>query len=235
MLSIIVPVYNEEECLAQCLDSLKNQTDSHFELIVVDNNSTDLSSEIARKYSENVLLEKEKGYHNAVKRGVQAANGELIAVCDADTIYHPDWVEKIHRLFKHEYVGIYGSVDFHDGTPVTRSVIRFFCFTVFMRLMLLFGIHVCNGFNFVFRKDAYLQVGGYDPGIYDKVGLDINLGTRLKQLGKLKFTPALRTRTSLRRILQNGLWNFLIINLSMYWALLLEREVRASYDEYNLK
>lgn len=239
-LSIIVPACNEEAWLGACLESLEAQTESRFELIVVDNNSIDKTAEIARQHVNTLLSEPQKGYHHAVRRGVQASRGIYIAVCDADTRYHRDWVKTIYRLLDERaaderLVGIYGSVDFHDGGVVYRSLVRFFCFTVFMRLTLLAGIHVCNGFNFAFRREAFDRVGGYDPGKYDKVGLDIDLGRRLQGVGSLEFVPSLNARTSMRRIVNGGLWNFLSVNLRLYWSLLRNRKPGVSYDDYNLK
>ncbi len=234
-LSIIVPAFNEEDYIMECLESLRAQTITRFELIVVDNNSTDKTSEIAVNYTDNLLFESKQGYHNAVKCGIENATGDLVTVCDADSLYESDWVETIYRVFGANTIGIYGSVNFHDGHLIYRTLIRFFCFTIFMRLMRIIGIDVCNGFNFVFRKDAYLKVGGYDPQIFDNVGLDIHLGRRLKQLGRLRFVPALKVRTSMRRISERGLWHFISVNLAMYWAFIRGKEGSTSYDEYNVR
>lgn len=239
-LSIIVPAYNEERQLAGCLESLKAQTEPQFELIVVDNNSSDATARIARQYTDHVLHEEKKGYHHAVRRGVEASSGTFVAVCDADTRYDADWVATLYGLLDAQagdarFAGVYGSVDFHDGGWLYRSLVRFFCFSVFMRLMLLLGIHVCNGFNFAFRREAFDRVGGYDPAKYDQVGLDIDLGRRLQGVGRLEFVPALKARTSMRRILDGGLWRFLSVNLHLYWSLLRNRRPKVSYDDYNLK
>jgi len=58
MISVIIPVFNEEKFLPRCLESLKNQKFKDFEIIVVDNNSTDKTAEIAKKF--NVILVSEK-------------------------------------------------------------------------------------------------------------------------------------------------------------------------------
>lgn len=239
-LSVIVPAFNEERWIGGCLESLRAQTEPGFELIVVDNNSTDATAAIARRYTDVVVRETQKGYHHAVRCGVQASHGVWVAVCDADTRYGPEWVKALYRLLDERagderLAGLYGSVDFHDGGILLRSLVRFFCFTVFMRLMLLLGIHVCNGFNFAFRREAFDRVGGYDPENYDKVGLDIDLGRRLQCVGRLEFVPRLEARTSMRRISDGGLWNFLAVNLHLYWSLLRKRKPKVSYDDYNLK
>ena len=107
-LSIIVPAFNEEDYIMECLESLRGQTVQRFELIVVDNNSTDKTSEIAAKYTDKLLLESIQGYHNAVKCGMENATGDLVTVCDADSFYESDWVETIYRIFDDNTIGIYG-------------------------------------------------------------------------------------------------------------------------------
>jgi glycosyltransferase involved in cell wall biosynthesis len=232
-LSIIVPAYNEERYLQRCLVSLRRQSQSDFELIVVDNNSCDDTVSIAERYADTVLRETEQGYHHAARRGIAESQGILVAVCDADTRYPSDWVATIYAQFRPEDVGIYGSVNFHDGHWLYRAAVRFFCFTVFMRQMRMLGIDVCNGFNFVFRKSVYDEVGGYDANLYDKVGLDIHLGRRLKRRGPLRFVPRLQAYTSMRRISDHGLWHFVSVNIAMYWSFLRGRETRTSYTHYN--
>lgn len=233
-LSVIVPAYNEERYLAGCLESLRAQVDKNFELIVVDNNSTDSTAEIAAQYADHLLHETDgQGYHHAAKRGIAHATGEIVTVCDADTRYPPEWTATILAEFDDRDSGIYGSVDFHDGPWLYRVLVRFFCFSIFMRMMRIIGIDVCNGFNFAFSRTLYHQVGGYDATLYDKVGLDIHLGRRLKRIMPMRFVPRMRAITSMRRILDHGLWHFMSVNLLMYFAFLRGTETQTSYDEYN--
>ena len=232
-LSIVVPAYNEERYLERCLRSLKNQNTQPHELIVVDNNSVDRTASIAERYADFVVRENQQGYHHAARAGIARTTGTLVAVCDADTVYPADWVETVHSRFRPDDCGLYGSVTFHDGNPLFGALVRFFCFTVFMRQMRMLGIDVCNGFNFVFRRSAYEAVGGYDATLYDKVGLDIHLGRRLKSLGPLRFESRLRAATSMRRILDHGLWHFVSVNLAMYWHFLLGGETSTRYADYN--
>lgn len=233
-LSVVVPAYNEEKYLAGCLQSLRAQGECDFELIVVDNNSEDNTAEIARTYADQVLHETEgQGYHYAARCGVAHARGEIVTICDADTRYPPEWTATILAEFTEQDSGIYGSVDFHDGPWLYRVLIRFFCFDIFMRLMRFIGIDVCNGFNFAFRRSLYEEVGGYDADLYDKVGLDIHLGRRLRAIKPLRFVPRMRAITSMRRILDHGLWHFMSVNLLMYLAFLRGGETRTSYAQYN--
>ena len=94
-LSIIVPIYNVEKYLPICLDSIINQTFKNWELILVDDASTDNSSEIIRAYASKyneilpVFLEHNTGVGNARNKGLEIANGRYIGFVDAD-----DWIDQ---------------------------------------------------------------------------------------------------------------------------------------------
>ena len=88
-LSIIVPVYNAEEYLNQCIESILKQSYRDIELMLVDNNSTDSSLSICREYEDidkrvHVLKETKQGPFYARKRGVLEATGDYITFVDAD-------------------------------------------------------------------------------------------------------------------------------------------------------
>ena len=96
--SVVVPFYNEERWIAKCVEGLLAQTypRNRYEIILVDNGSTDASTTIARRFPElRVLTEATRGSYVARNRGVSAAEGELIAFIDADCVPSPDWVEEI--------------------------------------------------------------------------------------------------------------------------------------------
>ena len=98
--SLVIPVYNEESHLAACLDAIAAQTVQPFEVIVVDNNSTDQTVAIAQRYPfVRLLHEKRQGVVFARDRGFTAARGDVIGRTDGDSILAPDWVAEIHRIF----------------------------------------------------------------------------------------------------------------------------------------
>lgn len=105
MISIIVPVYNVEAYLKQCLDSIRTQTYKNFEVILVDDGSTDLCGKICDDYSKQdgrfkVVHKKNGGLMDAWKNGLEYANSDLIMFVDSD-----DWVEKnILEILYNEYL-----------------------------------------------------------------------------------------------------------------------------------
>jgi glycosyltransferase involved in cell wall biosynthesis len=99
-ISIVLPAYNESAGLARCLDSIARQTVAPYEVIVVDNNSTDDTVLIAKRYNfVTVLSEKEQGITPATQAGFAAARGDIIARFNADVALEDTWVEKTIQFF----------------------------------------------------------------------------------------------------------------------------------------
>ena len=100
MISVIVPVYNVEKYLEECLDSIKNQTFNDIEVILVNDGSTDNSLEICERYCSQdprfyLINQENKGQSIARNRGVAESRGELIVFIDSDDIVKIDLLEKL--------------------------------------------------------------------------------------------------------------------------------------------
>src|SRR5689334_5727072 len=99
-LSIVIPVYNEEDHLKACLDSIAAQTIKPDEVIVVDNNSIDRSVQIAKKYKfVKIVREPKQGYIFARHRRLNAASGEVMGRVNAESVLLPDWVARVKQTF----------------------------------------------------------------------------------------------------------------------------------------
>ncbi len=99
-LSIVIPVYNEESHLKECLDAIACQTVAPDEVIIVDNNSTDDSVKIAEQYNfVKLIIEPKKGYIPARNRGFNAARGNILGRINGDSILAADWVETVKKAF----------------------------------------------------------------------------------------------------------------------------------------
>lgn len=90
-ISVVIPCFNEEEGLATVIPSLPESVD---EIIVVDNNSTDRTSEVAQELGARVVLEKTKGYGAAYKAGLPAVTGDITVTMDGDGTYPVEQVEE---------------------------------------------------------------------------------------------------------------------------------------------
>src|SRR4051812_44132851 len=105
--SVVIPAFNEKFYLGACLESLGRQdAPGGFEIIVVDNGSTDGTAVVARAAGATVLLEPERGVCRARQRGTEAAAGEIVVSADADTLYGPGWLSRIGRWFDEHPTGV---------------------------------------------------------------------------------------------------------------------------------
>ncbi len=100
--SIIIPVYNEEQYLEQCLDSVCGQTFKETEIICVDDGSTDATPEILNNYAERdhrikIIAQQNRFAGAARNRGMECASGKYLFFLDADDYYENDMVEKMVR------------------------------------------------------------------------------------------------------------------------------------------
>jgi hypothetical protein len=92
----IIPHWNRRDLLVSLLENLRLQTHPFAEIIVVDNGSTDGSSEAARQRGARVLeLSHNRGFSFAVNRGIEAALHEWVAVLNNDVLLHPDWLFRL--------------------------------------------------------------------------------------------------------------------------------------------
>ena len=130
-ISVIVPAHNEEYYLAGCLDSLTKQSLDRklFEIIVVDNASTDNTPKIAKKYPVKLLYERRKSVVLARQKGVNFSRGHVIVSADADTVYPPNWLKRIHDSFSYhpQIIALVGWI-YYSHTPtwfnLTLSLIQ---------------------------------------------------------------------------------------------------------------
>ena len=106
LISIIVPVYNAEAFLAKTIDSIRNQTYHHLEIILINDGSKDLSGKICDDLAieDNrivVIHQKNKGIATTRNRGLDIAKGEYITFCDNDDIMHPQMIEILYESIYH--------------------------------------------------------------------------------------------------------------------------------------
>ena len=112
LISVIVPIYNVEEYLPRCLESISNQSYKHIEIILVDDGATDSSTKIIQKYVQKdermrAIHKTNGGLSSARNRGIQEAKGEYLTFIDADDYVANDYVEYLFNLLKN--VSLYNS------------------------------------------------------------------------------------------------------------------------------
>ena len=111
MISIIVPVYNVEEYLEKCLDSIQCQTYKDIEVILVNDGSTDRSKEICERYCERdirfrLINQTNQGQSVARNRGMQESTGEFITFVDSDDVIKRDMLEQLMKQMISESIDI---------------------------------------------------------------------------------------------------------------------------------
>ncbi len=197
--SIIIPAFNEENWIAHCLKSLKKQDyRGDFEIIVVDNASSDKTSQIANKLGAKVFFEPRKGISNALIKGVKAAQGEIFAFIDSDTIANPNWLEKINKIFEEDekVVAAGGPYSFYDANFFINFFTRRIVVPLY-RKILYQRWKGLPGANMAVKEDAYKKSGGFNPQM--NFGQDLELSRRLAKFGKVVFDYSLSVKTSFRR------------------------------------
>lgn len=119
--SLVIPAYNEERHLRACLQAVARQTVRPYEVIVVDNNSTDSTVAVARDFHfVRVVREPRQGVVFARNAGFDAASGDVIGRIDADTRLPIDWIAQVQRIFADSDIGAAsGPVGFYDA-PFAR-------------------------------------------------------------------------------------------------------------------
>jgi len=203
-ISVIIPTLNEEKYLPRCLKSLVNQTtDRPLEILVVDGGSTDQTVQVAKKYADQVLMKPRAPVGAARNLGAKAANGNILAFIDADTIANPQWLGTVDTAFRREprAVGITGPTLPYDGR--LSDSITYRLWTIYLQRILLYleMPHVI-GFNCAYRRAPFLSVGGFDED--SVMSEDIKLAHKIRRYGKIKFEKDMSALTSARRFRKYG-------------------------------
>jgi len=191
VISVAVPAYNEQELIAGCLDSLLNQNldKDKYEIIVIDNNSTDLTAKIAREKGVRVEKELKKGYVHAIRKGIEVSQADIIAFTDADCRVPANWISKILDDFSTsaDIIAVGGKLAFYDLNPILDRIVR----------MILYFNGALPGNNMAIKRESIIRIGGIDPQI--NLCVDFWLTMKLRKVGKQIIDRHLVVGTSGRR------------------------------------
>ncbi len=130
-ISVVVPVYNVEKYLRECLESLVNQTFKDIEIICVNNGSTDNSLEILEEYAKKdsriiVINQENRGPSGSRNRGLECVRGEYLAFVDSDDYMDLDFYEKLYKSAKETDADIAATKVkfFKDGEYIEKNIIN---------------------------------------------------------------------------------------------------------------
>jgi glycosyltransferase involved in cell wall biosynthesis len=190
--SVVVASYNGARTLKACLDSLSKLNYPDYEVILVDDGSTDNTSQIASLYPAfRYLHQTNHGLSVARNTGIAAATGEIVAFTDSDCRADEDWLYYlVGDLLTSRFTGIGG----HNFLPPEDSAVAAAVLVspggpAHVMLNDRLAEHI-PGCNMAFYKWALLEIGGFDP-IFTKAGDDVDVCWRLQQRGyRIGFNPA---------------------------------------------
>jgi len=170
--SVVIPCYNAAFFIHDCLEGLLKQTYKNFEVIVVNDASTDQSGERIQEWINNnnpffpiylANLPRNVGFSGAITTGFYLSKGEYIAVNDADDISHPERLEKqVAFLQKNPNIALVGTnyASFPDGNFEKKTPANWLAYGKDIRKVYANGKHcICHG-TIMFRGDVFDQIGG---------------------------------------------------------------------------
>jgi glycosyltransferase involved in cell wall biosynthesis len=186
--TVLMPVYNAEKYLAQAIDSILNQTFTHFEFLIIDDGSSDSSLSIIKSYDDPrirlVVNERNLGISATLNNGIQLSRGPLIARMDADDISYPQRLEKQHDFFiRNPDVALLSAWTREvtiNGSPVNteKFVSEYYYY------MLTFQCWIYHP-SVVYKREAVIDVGMYSTPYSE----DFDLWWQLSRKYKIANMP----------------------------------------------
>jgi peptidoglycan-N-acetylglucosamine deacetylase len=220
LVSVVIPAYNEQNYLSSCLEFVGRQDYAgKYEIIVVDNASTDNTAQIARDWGAKVVYEAKRSPACARQKGAEVATGKIVAFIDADTRAPSHWLSTIvwRFLCKPDMVAVSGPYAYADAgrfSRITSYIGNFLSIITDQLFRKVFNKGgAIWGCNFAVLRSALLEVGGFDTSI-KFYGEEYELSLRLRKVGKGCIMPRLFVLTSARRLKRIGIvnqyWNWMV-------------------------
>lgn len=184
--SIIVPVYNAENFLIECLKSLKAQSYKNIEIIVVDDGSSDNSLKIAGPFCDKIIIQKHQGAGFARNRGAENATGDVLAFTDADCIAPSNWILNIVNNLGQKEVfccgGGYALMIKEDSSAIEK----FISFELyFRRINIPKYTHTLVSNNFACTRDIFFKAGAFPEDYFRASSEDMVLSYNISKLSKI--------------------------------------------------
>jgi cellulose synthase/poly-beta-1,6-N-acetylglucosamine synthase-like glycosyltransferase len=204
--SVVVAARNEEERLPGLLADLAEQTYEAFEVIVVDDRSTDRTAELVKKAAGRFRVVRQDAVPTglspkklALQRGVEASEGELLLLTDADCRVPRTWVEGMVRAFGPDVAMVLGCSEYAVGEGSTRferyQAFDFLTLTTTMAASARLGRPLgASGHNLAYRRAAFDRVGGYSSGLHRVAGDDMLMLYLMRSAGRIDCTDGADTR-----------------------------------------
>jgi rSAM/selenodomain-associated transferase 2 len=206
MVSIIIPLLNEEKAIPALMNNLAVQ-EGKYEIIMVDGGSTDQSLEICKNYNSLTVLTSEKGRANQMNKGAAVARGEILLFLHADTLLPLGGIKSIEAAMEDDDT-VGGS--FYMKFDMDKFTFRFF--SVFTRIN---SAYLTYGDQGIFIKKSVFE----DIGAFKQLPIleDFEIQKRLRKKGRFIKLP-LPVTTSARRFLHKGIFKQQFLNIALLCA-----------------
>jgi len=194
MISVIVPAKDASDTLGECLQALLAQEGMHYdrdyEVIIVDDGSTDSTAEIAEPKGVRIIRQANAGPAAARNAGARSAQGTILAFTDADCAPSSTWLGELTQPFSdREVVGVKGAYNTRQPALVARFVQLEYEFK-YSRMKNLPSIDFIDTYSAAYRKDVFLSNGGFDESFPFSSVEDQELSFRLARKGyRMVFAP----------------------------------------------
>lgn len=174
LISVVIPVYNKENYIANTLNKVLMQTYTDFEILVVDDGSTDASENIVKSFSDSritLIKQQNQGVSVARNTGIKHAIGEFIALLDADDYWAPNFLEEMVNAINH-----YPEFDIFAAGRTSvfdNQSLRYYHYLLpkegetaqidYIKIIASY-LPPLNSSNGVIKKETFMQSGGFSPG-----------------------------------------------------------------------
>ena len=190
-ISVVIPVKNAGAVFDECLCAIRTNHGTMYEIIVVDDCSTDNTAEIARKHSGHIInLPQTTGPANARNTGARATQGDILFFIDSDIILAPDTLHKLKQIFQNpNIIAITGvqseSIRYKNFFSQYKNLWMRYSYMRLPETVALFYTSCA-----AIRRKIFLKSGGFDPRYYRPSVEDTDFGQKLEMMG---YTVHLRT------------------------------------------
>lgn len=234
-LSLVIPAYNEEKYIGRCLESIfENTQNIFFEVIVVDNGSSDGTLGVVKKFSGvKIVTESRKGVTRARQRGFLESTGDMVCFVDADSIIPKDWVEKVQREFeKGDLVCLSGPYEYYDQSSLLKFLVKYFYwYLLALPTYWVVGYMAISG-NLAIRRSVLEKMEGLNTEI-EFYGDDADTVRRASEFGKVKFSMDFVMKSSSRRLAKQGLFSTMFVYVENFLSeVFFKKPVTKEYQDF---
>jgi glycosyltransferase involved in cell wall biosynthesis len=213
-ITVLIPAFNEEKLIVRCLDSVAQQDPLPYEIMVVDNNSTDRTVEIVEQYIQahptvniNMITETKQGCPAAREAGWRASAGDVIIHIDADEIVPPGWLAHVQNtMIRNPQIGAIGGAVRFENAPLSVWIIQVLYNLLYSPLIQLTkGFPYLTGGMTICKREILEKMNGFVNRPESELE-DYYFSKEAHRLGyKLRYDRSIYAIHSLRRYEAGGM------------------------------